>query len=198
MAFLSGNGELSLRPVQREDLRQLAEWRNAADLRVRTREFRPLTEADQERWFSRITGPNRRDFMFVIDVAVDGSDAQDRSPRQANTREAVGVVGLCHWDPRDQTAEVSFYVGNEQARGKGYAHRALTLLHDYGFEELGLARIWAEVYAFNEPSIRILERLGYQREGLLRQHVWRGGRRVDSIVMGLLRDEWHAVRTTGS
>ena len=179
--FLSDrNTGASLRPVEWEDLPRLAEWRNTPELRLRTREFRPLTGADQADWFERITGPNRHDFMFVVET-----------PNEIGAgRASVGVVGLCHWEARDRTAEVSFYIGDESARGKGVATAALGLLHDYGFLELGLVRIWAECYEFNEPGIKLLKSLGYIEEGRLRKHVYRNGARHDSIMLGIAAEEW--------
>lgn len=176
-AFLS-DGVLNLRPVRRDDLARLAEWRNTPEIRHRTREWKPLNDADQERWFQRISGPDRRDLMFV----VEGAD----------TREPLGVVGLCYWDPVNATAEVSFYIGEPSARGKGFAKRALTLLMDWGFETMRLERIWAEAYAFNEVSITLLKALGFTEEGRLRSHVYRQGKRWDSLMLGLLREEWPA------
>jgi RimJ/RimL family protein N-acetyltransferase len=181
------DGDVGLRAVRPEDLARLGDWRNAPDLRVRTREFRPLTDIDQHRWFERISGSDRRDFMFIVEAA--GKLVREGATPACET-EPVGVVGLCHWEPRDQTAEVSFYLGAEEARGKGVARRALRLLHEYGFKEVGLARIWAEVYGFNTASLQLLKGLGYQREGVLRQHVFRQGRRVDSLLLGILREEW--------
>jgi RimJ/RimL family protein N-acetyltransferase len=54
-AFLT-DGVVNLRPVTRADLPQLAAWRNDPELRARTREFRPLTDVDQERWLAKISG----------------------------------------------------------------------------------------------------------------------------------------------
>jgi RimJ/RimL family protein N-acetyltransferase len=174
-AFLS-DGVLNLRPVNRDDLAQLAEWRNTPEIRQRTREWKPLNDADQERWFQRISGPDRRDLMFVVEAA--------------GSRERIGVVGLCYWDPLDATAEVSFYIGEPSARGQGFAPRALTLLLDWGFETMRLERIWAEAYAFNDVSIGLLQSLGFTEEGRLRSHVFRQGKRWDSVMLGLLREEW--------
>lgn len=173
-AFLGDENVVGLRPVEDVDLTMLAAWRNSPELRVRTREFRPLSWLDQDKWLESQAGKSRRDLMFVV---------------VANKRP-VGVVGLCHWEPRDRTAEVSFYIGDESARGRGVAAAALRLLHGYGFDEVGLDRIWAECYAFNEPGIKLLKKLGYVEEGRLRNHVFRGGQRVDSVMLGLLREEW--------
>jgi putative acetyltransferase len=52
---------------------------------------------------------------------------------------------------------------------------------------LNLTRLELEVYADNEPAIRLYERFGFEREGVLRQHAFRDGRFVDAIVMGRLR-----------
>jgi RimJ/RimL family protein N-acetyltransferase len=101
-----------------------------------------------------------------------------------------GVVGLCHADHINRNAEVSFYIGDEKARGRGYAQQALTLLHGYGFGELNLHRIWAEVYGFNTPGLELLKKLGYVVEGAQRSHIWLRGWH-DSHILGLLSDEWH-------
>ena len=174
-AFVS-DGVVELWPVTRADLPRLAGWRNDPEIRQRLREWRPLTDADQDTWFARISGPDRRDFMFVVRFQ----------------QVPVGVVGLCYWNAHDATAEISFYLGEPSARGQGCTTRALTLLHDWGFEELGLERVWAEAYSFNEPSIGVLAKLGYREEGRLRSHVRRHGKRHDSVMLGLLRDEWLA------
>ena len=173
MTFLT-DGVVSLREVRRMDLPLLQEWRNDPELRARTREFRPLTELDQERWFERITGPNRKDYMYVV--------------VEQETDNPVGVVGLCHHDPVNRSAEISFYVGASEARGKGFARRALTLLHGYGFCELNLYKIYAECYDFNEQSYRLLTKLGYKEEGRLKDHIWYDGWH-DSIMMGLFRGD---------
>jgi RimJ/RimL family protein N-acetyltransferase len=179
-AFLS-DGVINLRPVTRADLPQLAAWRNDPELRARTREFRPLTDVDQERWLSRISGGDRRDFMFVVE-RVTG----------VVRPESIGMVGLCHWDAANASAEVSFYVGDKAARGKGFTKRALTLLHGWGFDALRLHRIYAEVYDFNEPGHAVVRSLGYTQCGRQRDTVWRGGRFASSLFYDLLEHEWRA------
>lgn len=186
-AFLT-DGVVNLRPVTRADLPQLAAWRNEPELRSRTREVRPLTDVDQERWLERISGPDRRDFMFVVELAWHKGDHSLHRPRP------VGVVGLCHWDAVNASAEVSFYIGDENARGKGHVTRALKLLHRWGFEDLHLHRIWAECYDFNKPGHVVLKKLGYTETGSQRDTVWDGKRRGwwSSVMYDLLEDEWRA------
>ena len=170
-AFLS-DGDISLRPVERRNLEQLRRWRNDPELRSRTREWKPLNLHNQMQWFDRISDPKRTDHMFVL----------------MHKDVAIGVVGLCGWNDHDRHAEISFYIGDINYRGKGLMKRALALLIAWGFQQ-GLYRIWAEVYDFNVPSIQLLERLGFSFEGRQRKHAFRDGRFVDSIMMGLLASD---------
>tara|TARA_R110000744_G_scaffold143522_1_gene255473 strand:- start:1998 stop:2528 length:531 start_codon:yes stop_codon:yes gene_type:complete len=174
-AFLS-DADISLRPVMREELEQLRVWRNAPELRSRTREWRALSEEDQVQWFNRITLPSRTDHMFS--VVYKGM--------------LVGVVGLCAWNTHDRNAEISFYIGDPVYRGRGIMKRSLLLLTGWGFNQ-GLHRIWAEVYDFNITSVKLLERIGFVCEGRQRHHAFRDGRFVDSVMMGLLQ----SVEATG-
>ncbi len=166
--FLS-NQFIALRPVEESDLEQLRTWRNDPELRQRTREWKALTSRDQARWFERITSVERKDHMFMV----------------IHKNCAIGVVGLCDWNMHDRHAEISFYVGDTENRGKGYMVNALSLLINWGFNQ-GLHRIWAEVFAFNIPSIKLLEKLGFAVEGEQRDHVFRDGQFIDSLIMGLL------------
>ena len=61
---------------------------------------------------------------------------------------------------------------------------------DFGFAELGLARVYAQVLAGNQPSLRVLEKLGMVCEGVKRSHVRKDRRLHDLVFYGLLREEW--------
>lgn len=170
-AFLS-DGDIALRAIERTDLELLRTWRNDPELRSRTREWKALNLQNQEGWFQRISDPQRTDHMFILE----------------HNAEAIGVIGLCGWNHHNRHAEISFYIGNAEYRGKGYMKRALSLLIDWGFQQ-GLHRIWAEVYDFNIASSQLLERLGFAYEGRQRQHAFRDGRFVDSVMMGRLASD---------
>ena len=75
-------------------------------------------------------------------------------------------------------------------QGEGLATEAVRRALDFGFDVLGLERIEADVDPRNLPSCQLAERLGFQREGLLRNR-WRvGGEFADSVLYGLLRNEY--------
>lgn len=81
-------------------------------------------------------------------------------------------------------------------RGRGYATEAAKALVAYGFNTLGLHRIWADTSAANTASWRLMERIGMRQEGHLREAESRNGEWVDTLIYGLRAEEWQA-RSTG-
>ena len=73
--------------------------------------------------------------------------------------------------------------------GRGIATAAVKVLTAYGFETLGLIRIDARVRTGNAASVRVLEKVGYQREGLLRRAALKDGVPVDSLLYAILRED---------
>ena len=107
--------------------------------------------------------------------------------------ELLGIVNVSNIDWSARTGEVGLAIVNQRQRGKGLGSMALTLMLDYAFGQMGLRRIYAHVIDGNEPSLRMFDKMGFKREGLLREHVIRGGHPHDMILYGLLKDEWPMV-----
>jgi ribosomal-protein-alanine N-acetyltransferase len=100
----------------------------------------------------------------------------------------IGTVTLCAFALEHRRCEVGYALGADHW-GQGYAGEALHRVLAFAFDELDLARIEADVDPRNDASIRLLERLHFRREGLLRAR-WRvGGEVQDALVYGLLREE---------
>jgi RimJ/RimL family protein N-acetyltransferase len=100
----------------------------------------------------------------------------------------LGTVSLrCYL--RDRRAELGYWLA-QPAWGHGFATEAAQALVDFGFGDLGLARIYAQVLADNRASLRVLDKLGMVNEGVKRQHVHKARRLHDVVLYGLLRDEW--------
>ena len=105
----------------------------------------------------------------------------------------VGTCTLAQLDPTHGRAELGFALGSSHW-GRGYATEALTRLLAFAFEELELHRIEADVDPRNAKSVALLERLGFRREGYLRERWHVNGEICDSLFLGLLRSEWTATR----
>ena len=106
----------------------------------------------------------------------------------------IGSVTLFHPDFTHRRAEIGYALGRAHW-GQGYMLETLKAVLTYAFEVLEFHRIEADVDPRNVASIRTLERLGFQREGYLRERWQVNGEIQDALFYGLLRPDWeeHAV-----
>jgi RimJ/RimL family protein N-acetyltransferase len=103
----------------------------------------------------------------------------------------VGYVQLFFIDEYERRAEVGVLVGEKSLWGRGIASTALRIILDYAFTVRNLERVYAEVYGFNQRSLRLMERVGFQKEGILRQHEIHNGVRQDMHFFGMLKTEFY-------
>ena len=105
----------------------------------------------------------------------------------------IGTVTLYALDAQCRRADVGYALLVSEW-GQGYASEAVVALLDWGFEHLDLNRVEADVDPRNSHSARALERLGFVREGHLRERWIVGGEVCDSWIYGLLASDWKARR----
>jgi ribosomal-protein-alanine N-acetyltransferase len=106
-------------------------------------------------------------------------------------RQLIGTCGYCRWDKRHHRAEIGYDLWPDYW-GQGLMPEALQALLRFGFEEMDLNRAEATTHTENERSQRVLAKLGFQREGLLREYYCRDGIYNDQVQFSLLRSDWHA------
>ena len=104
----------------------------------------------------------------------------------------IGWCSLTKWNREFRSASLT-YILAEAAWGQGYATEAARALLGWGFDVLDLNRVQAETDTRNEASGRVLEKLGFVREGMLREDCIVAGEVSSSFVYGLLRREWDAL-----
>jgi len=103
--------------------------------------------------------------------------------------QLIGTATLFYLDSNNLRAEIGYALVRREWH-RGYMREALQALLGFSFEELRLQRIEADVDPRNEPSAKLLQGLGFQKEGILRER-WRAtGEVQDSVIYGLLRREW--------
>lgn len=164
-----------LRPLERADAATIQPWVNDPEVTRTLLLFRPLgLEAEME-FIDQMTKSEAAVAFGLVDKA-DGA--------------LVGVTGLTQIDTRLRHASFGIFIGDKARWGRGLGTEATALVTRYAFETLNLNRVWLHVAATNLAGIRAYEKVGYQREGLLRQHLYRGGRYIDIVAMGIVRAEW--------
>lgn len=108
---------------------------------------------------------------------------------ERKTEAVVGTCTLASLSSEHRRAEVGFALARA-VWGRGYISEALPALLDFAFETLDLHRLEADVDPRNERSIRAIERLGFEREGYLRERYHVNGELQDAVLYGLLRRDW--------
>ena len=174
--MISGK-HIGLRAIEQGDLEPLRHWRNKPYFRRYFREYREISASMQQRWFDTMVENDPRTRMFAIQRLSDG--------------ELMGACGLCYIDPINKNADFSIYIGRDDLYiDDTYAHEAGELLLTYGFEELTLHRIWAEIYSIDDAKQAFLPKLGFQLEGRHRQTHFTENKWVDSLFYGLLKADY--------
>jgi RimJ/RimL family protein N-acetyltransferase len=165
---------LFLRPIAVSDATDLFEARGDAEV-MRYWDWPAQRSAEEVRAIFEQHIPelaDRTTMWWVASLSADGP--------------AIGECDLSEIDLHHGRAELGFLFAR-QYWGKGYAHEAMERLIDYGFNDLGLTRLWARFHEGNAASKRLLEKLGFTYEGTLKQHILRDGARRDCLIYGRLR-----------
>jgi len=168
--------------------------------------LRPLRESDADALLGVFSDPKVMRFWGTVPWA-SRDEALERIARDARRLEEgtdlrlglerlsdaafLGTCTLFDFNAQCRRAEIGYCL-TAAAWGQGYMHEALTSLIQYGFEQLDLNRIEADIDPRNETSARSLERLAFRREGLLRERWIVGSEVSDSALYGLLRADWAA------
>ncbi|WP_399939705.1 GNAT family N-acetyltransferase [Streptomyces sp. BBFR25] len=128
-------------------------------------------------------------FLAMSRTMADEGTGVRVAVERASDGALVGWCCLVEWNPDYRSASLGYCL-DEAMWGRGYATEAAHALLTWAFGTLDLNRVQAEADTRNAASARVLEKIGFVREGTLREDCVVGGEVSDSWVYGLLRREW--------
>lgn len=158
------NQKIKLRRLKASDSLEIATLANNKNVWDNLRDYlpHPYTEQDAEE-FIRLTQHENPRCNFAI----------------THNDTLCGVIGLIlQKDVYKKSAELGYWIG-EPFWGKGIATKAVALIVSYGFDELGLTRIFSGVFEYNKASMKVLEKNGFQKEGLFKKAVFKNEKFFD-------------------
>lgn len=133
----------------------------------------PYTEQDGADYISAMLSADENE-TFAFAITVDD--------------KAVGSIGVFRQaNIHRQTAELGYYLA-EEYWGKGIMTEAVKQICEYVFGKSDIIRIYAEPFAYNAPSCRVLEKAGFQCEGILRKNAVKNGKIVDMKMYSLIKE----------
>jgi len=172
--------------------------------------LRLMTPAVYDFVFANYTDEALKDFFGLLsDEALqtkksnyeDGLVMFNKSFCYFQLLEQGGFIGWCGfhtWYTHHSRAELGYGLTVEHAKQKGYMTEVLPYVLRHGFEQMHLNRIEALIGPDNIPSLKLVEKFGFTKEGVLRSHYYKNGYAEDSVVYSLLRNEYIAQRLPGS
>jgi RimJ/RimL family protein N-acetyltransferase len=175
MVELKGE-EIVLRTLEREHCRQVWEWHELAE-GIPTEPLNVgLSVEGADKWFEEMQAKQGKEHLYLGVFTPEG--------------ELLGDVQLANISWRDRTATLGGSISRLADRGAGHGTDAARTILRHGFRELGLHRVEAETAEFNTAARRAMEKLGFREEGRRRQALYRAGQHWDSVMYGLLREEF--------
>lgn len=167
---------VALCPIEDADVPAMQRWVNDQAVLHYLGFFSGMSEAQEQSWLDHMR-KSSTDTVFAIRLRRDNRH--------------IGSSGLHGISSRERHAEFGISIGERDCWDQGYGTAAARLVIDYGFNRLNLHRIFLRVFSHNERGIASYRKLGFVEEGRLRQHQWREDGWVDTVYMGLLREEFN-------
>jgi ribosomal-protein-alanine N-acetyltransferase len=167
-------------------------------------QLRPLALDDADFIFQHFSDPQVAQYLLDEDALTSREQAVEiiefyQNPADTNYNRwgivhkadgvLIGTCGFHKWDTRRHHAEVGYDLG-PRYWGRGLMVEALRAALNYGFDRLALNRVEALVYVQNPQSARVLEKLGFKCEGVLRDYFYLNDQYYDHAMYSLLRREW--------
>ena len=136
----------------------------------------PYTEQDGKEFISAMLSADESE-TFAFAITVDNM--------------VIGSIGIFRQgNIHRQTAELGYYIA-EEYWGKGIMTEAVKQICEYVFGNSDIIRIYAEPFAYNIASCRVLEKVGFQYEGTLRSNAVKNGKVIDMKMYSLIKEEYY-------
>lgn len=165
-----------LRALEPEDYLITSEWRKDEEIQNMVGGPKYFVSKEKERqWVMNTITDNSR---IVLGICLKENG------------KLIGTVNLQDFDWINRSCRVPIQIGDKQYWGGGYASEARILALKFAFEERGMHRVGALILEENDESIRHHERLGFVREGVLRDSVYKNGKFHNQVYLGLLKDDF--------
>lgn len=164
---------VTIRPFERADIPKKIEWINNPANNQFLHYDIPIEISRTERWFDRNQGRTDR---FDATIVADGVPC--------------GTIGLLEIDRKNSKAEYYIAMGDASLKRKGISTEASRLILRYAFQELGLNKVYLYTETENIPAQRLFEKVGFVKEGCLKEDLFARGRFVDRYAYGICRESF--------
>jgi len=169
---------IRLRALTITDLPLTLKWHNQPDIiEMYAGNPFPVNEEMERKWYEKILTSNFPVTVFGIELIENN--------------KLIGLTILRDINLINRSAETAIYIGDQNERSKGYSKEALKLTLNFAFNNLGLHRVFLSVREDNVAALGLYEKLGFIREGILRDSIYKNGKYLSLIIMSILEEEFY-------
>ena len=165
-----------LRPLEPEDLESALKWMNDPEVTYFLGRRYPISRVEEERWLREASANS---FASGLRLAIETQDGT-----------LIGSIDLHNASPEDRRAGLGIVIGEPEHWSKGYGSDAIMAVLRFAFHQMNLNRVSLEAFESNERALACYRKCGFREEGRLRRDRFKHGRYYDTIVMGVLREEF--------
>ena len=168
--------KIKLRALTKEDAKISWTWRNNENMRY-FYSGHPffINQEKEETWITKISASDIPLTSFGIE--------------EVETNSLIGMSFLKDINLIHRNAEFAIFIGEENAKGKGYAKEATIKTIEFAFNNLNLNRVFLKVQEDNTNAIKLYEKCKFKKEGILRECIYKNGHYLNEIIMSILKSE---------
>ncbi|MEN3014955.1 MAG: GNAT family protein [bacterium] len=168
---------ITLTPIERHNLVTIHQWLKDSD------EFYYMTD-----WF--FSKPNLDEIEIWYNSLINNNRTKVFMIYCNHLKTPVGIAEVSRIDWKNRHAYLGILIGNKANRNKGYATKALKIIIKMCFEQINLNKLYATVIESNISSIKLFEKLGFQKEAQLKKHSFIDNTYQDQIIFSLLKEDY--------
>ncbi|MBA7547606.1 Spermidine N(1)-acetyltransferase [subsurface metagenome] len=168
---------IKLRALTSSDKTKTLTWNNQVDIKqLYAGHPFPVNLEMESDWYEKILRSNVPTTVFGIEFVSE--------------KKLIGLTILKNINLIHRKAEFAIFIGDKEERGKGYSRTATQKTLAFGFNQLGLNRIYLNVQKNNEVAIKLYESIGFIIEGEVRKSIYKDGQFYNEYIMSILNNEF--------
>ncbi|KPK78105.1 MAG: hypothetical protein AMJ79_00865 [Phycisphaerae bacterium SM23_30] len=164
-----------LRPLEVDDLANRVKWQNDPDINATLIVHEVFTLEKTRQWFEK---------------AQEDATRLDLTIVSREEKRLIGFAGFRKINRHNRSACIYILIGEKEFWGKGIMYEAELSLMEYGFRTINLHKIWGDVLEHNIASYITMKKIGFQREGVLRDEYYKDGKYISVYRLSMLQEDF--------
>lgn len=169
-----------LRELEEEDIKTINNWRNNKEIiDFLGANFKFINTQTDQNWFNNYQKKRGKEVRCAI--CLKESDV------------IIGLISLISIDSVNRNAELHIMIGNKNYHNMGIGKKVLSIMLNHAFNNLNLYNVYLKVLETNIRAIHVYEKIGFVKEGILRERVFKNGKYINLIIMSIFDKEFNYI-----